>query len=90
MVENLARLRRGHLVLFVSLRDESLDALARAEPTDLDRLSRAVVAHDLVREREGVLRRLRRAGVHCIDASPQQVSTRLVNRYLDVKRRELV
>jgi len=90
MVENLERMRKGHLVLFVGLRDAQLEAVARREPVDLDRLNRAMSAHDLVREREGVLHRLRRGGVHCIDTPPHQVSTRLINRYLDVKRRELV
>jgi uncharacterized protein (DUF58 family) len=90
MMENLARVRRGHVVLFVSLRDPQLEAVARAEPTDLDRLNRAMTAQDLLRERDGVLRRLRRAGVACIDARPGEVSTGMVNRYLEIKRRELV
>jgi hypothetical protein len=37
-----------------------------------------------------VLVRLRRQGVHCIDAPPEQVSSHLINRYLDIKRRELI
>jgi uncharacterized protein (DUF58 family) len=90
MVDSLQRAARSHFVLFVSLRDVELDAMARAEPVDLHRLNRAMTAHDLLREREAVLRRLRRAGVDCIDAAPGQVGARLVNRYLDVKRRELV
>jgi uncharacterized protein (DUF58 family) len=53
-------------------------------------LNRAVVAGDLVREREVVLRRLRRLGIHCIDAPAEKVSTELINRYLEIKRRELV
>jgi uncharacterized protein (DUF58 family) len=48
------------------------------------------VASDFVRERERVIARLRRFGVLCLDSAPAQVSSRLVNRYLDVKRRELV
>ena len=48
------------------------------------------VANDLTREREVVLRRLQRLGVMCIDAAPREVSTQLINRYLDIKRRELV
>ena len=51
---------------------------------------RSVVAADLVRERERVLARLRRMGVHCVDAAPGQISSQLLNRYLDVKRRELI
>lgn len=90
MIENLARLSRRHLVLFVTLRDPSLERIARERPNTLDRLHRAVVASGFVREREVVLRRLARLGVHCIDVPPGRVTTDLLNRYLEVKRRELV
>jgi uncharacterized protein (DUF58 family) len=90
MTDNLARLGRNHLVLFIALRDASLDTVARGEPRSVLDLNRAVSAQDLVREREVVLSRLRRHGVHCVDAVPRDVSTRLVNSYLDVKRRELL
>jgi uncharacterized protein (DUF58 family) len=90
MVDNLARLSRDHLVVFVALRDVNVDALVAAPPRDLDTLNRAMSAHDLVRDRDVVLGRLRRQGVHCLDAPPAAVSSRLINHYLDVKRRELV
>jgi uncharacterized protein (DUF58 family) len=53
-------------------------------------LQQAVVAEDFNRERQVVIERLRRAGVHCIDASPASFSVQLLNRYLDIKRRELI
>lgn len=90
MVENLSRLARRQLVVFVALRDPGVDALARRRPDRLSDLYRAVVASDLLRERERVLARLRRHGIHCIDAEPRTASARLVARYLEVKRRELV
>jgi uncharacterized protein (DUF58 family) len=90
MVENLGRLGRSHLLLFVALRDLAVEALAAGAPRDLDGLNRAVTAQDLLREREVVLSRLRRQGVHCIDEPPGLVSTQLINRYLDLKRRERV
>ena len=90
MVDTLGRMARNHVVLFVSLRDAAIEALALAEPSSLDRLNRAMTATDLLRERELVLSRLRRAGIHSIDARPAAVSTSLINRYLDIKRRELV
>jgi len=37
-----------------------------------------------------VIERLRRLGAHCIDSAPEGFSMALVNRYLDIKRRELV
>jgi uncharacterized protein (DUF58 family) len=90
MVENLSRLARRHLVLFVALRDPSIDAVALGRPARLSDVYRSVVAADLVRERELVLARLRRGGIRCVDAPPRAVSAGLLNRYLDVKRRELV
>ena len=90
MVENLARLARRQLVVFVALRDPWLERAALARPRRLGDVYRAVVASDFARERERVLARLRRAGVLCVDAGPGAVSARLVNRYLEVKRREMV
>ncbi|MHC4959067.1 MAG: DUF58 domain-containing protein [Planctomycetota bacterium] len=89
MLDSLARLSRRHLVLFVTLRDPSLDAVADAAPRSLDHMYRSVVAADFVRERDVVLRRLRRLGVHCLDVAPSEVTTGLLNRYLEIKRREM-
>jgi uncharacterized protein (DUF58 family) len=90
MVENLARLARRQLVVFVALRDGALDAAALARPRRLGDVYRSVVASGFVRERERVVARLRRMGVQCVDATPAEVSARLVNRYLDIKRRGLI
>jgi hypothetical protein len=76
-------------VLFVAVRDPSLETRALARPRSLGALHQAVVAGDFARERHVVLERLRRAGAHCIDAAPASFSMALVNRYLDIKRREL-
>jgi len=90
MVENLSRLASRHLVLCITLKDPGLIASAEQAPRSAEALSRAVVASDLLREREVVLLRLRRLGIHCIDAPVGSVSTELINRYMEIKRRELV
>jgi uncharacterized protein (DUF58 family) len=90
MVENLARAAAKHLVLCVTLRDPELSRLARARPDDVAALHRSVVAEELERERAMVLSRLRKLGVHCLEVPSARVSVALVNRYLDIKRRELV
>ncbi len=89
MIDNVTRLARRHLVLFVAVRDPSLETRALARPRSLGTLHEAVVAGDFARERSVVLERLKRAGAHCIDTTPDQFSMALVNRYLDIKRREL-
>jgi uncharacterized protein (DUF58 family) len=90
MVENLDRLSRRHAVIFVALQDPGLAATAAGAPATLFDLNRAVVAGGLLRDREVVLKRLRRLGIYPIDAAPAQVTTRLINTYLDIKRRERI
>jgi uncharacterized protein (DUF58 family) len=90
MLENVARLLRKHLVLFVVLRDEELEAIARREPMDADDVSRAVTAQALLRERDLVTNRLRRLGAHIIDAPADRLGPNLLSAYLDLKRRELM
>ncbi len=91
MIENLTRVARRHLVVFVTLRDPGVEAAGRPRARrQLSALYKSVVAGDFAREREVVLRRLRRLGVLCLDALPRQVSTQLLDRYLEIKRRELI
>lgn len=90
MVENLLRLRRRHLVLFAAFRDPLLDEVAGRRPERLLDVDRAVVAGSLVREREVVLRRLRKQGIDALDALPDRLGPGLINRYLEIKRRELI
>lgn len=90
MIENLHRLSKRHLVIFVALRDPLLSELCGERPKTLAHLNRAVVADSLLFDREVVLKRLMRRGVFCIDAPPRRIGVDLVNRYLEIKRRELI
>ncbi|MBO9708123.1 MAG: DUF58 domain-containing protein [Caulobacter sp.] len=90
MLENVGRLLRQHLVLFVMMRDEELEAIERAEPATPDDVSRAVVAASLLRERDTVVSRLRRMGVEIVEAPADRVGPALLASYLDLKRRDLL
>ena len=90
MMENLRRLLKRHLVLFVLMRDEELEGMAKAEPLEGADLSRAVTAATLIREREVVMMRLRRMGVQLVEAPAGAVGPALINAYLDIKRRNLL
>lgn len=90
MVESLGRLLRRHLVLFVVLRDEELETLMEAEPREPDDVARAVVAATLIRERDTVVARLRRMGVHIVETRAELVGPSIINTYMDLKRRDLL
>jgi uncharacterized protein (DUF58 family) len=90
MVENVARLLKRHLVLFVIFRDPELEGFTAAEPAEPEDVSRAVVAAALLRERELVVAKLRRLGVHVLEASAERVGPALLDAYVDLKRRDLL
>lgn len=87
LVASTARLRRRHLPLVVTVRDPALDDAARRRPeTSEDAYARAV-ASGLLSDRDATLRQLRLGGIDTLDADARRLSPRLVNRYLEVKRR---
>jgi len=90
MVENLLQATRRHLVIFAAIRNPLFDELESAEPTTLGNVHRSVIAASLARDRELVIRRLSRAGVLCADVLPSALGPSLVNRYLEIKRREMI
>jgi uncharacterized protein (DUF58 family) len=90
MLDHVARLARKHVILFVALRDPSIEEMELREPAQMSDLHQSVVTAAMKMERDTVFERLRRLGVHVIDALPQEATVQLLNRYLDIQRRELV
>ncbi|MGH6971465.1 MAG: DUF58 domain-containing protein, partial [Caulobacteraceae bacterium] len=82
MVENVGRLLKRHLVLFVVFRDEELEAIARREPTDPEAVTRAVTAEALLHQRDLVIARLVRMGARIVDAPAASVGPALIAAYV--------
>jgi uncharacterized protein (DUF58 family) len=90
MIENVGRLMRTHLVLFVAMRDAELESLALAEPKKAIDVTRSVIAHSLITEKELVLSRLSRLGAEIINAPAGRIGPALLNRYLELKRQSRI
>ncbi len=90
MVESVSRLARRHMIVFVAFHDEELESLRAALPETSDDVSRAVIADQLLKERRIVLARLRRLGVHIVDAPADQLGPELVRAYDELRRRERI
>lgn len=89
-VRAAARLAERHLLLVVVLRDEELEAIVDRRPETPDDVTRAVTAAGLLRDRLLVLTRLRHQGAHVIEAEHDKVGERLVEGYVELKRRNLL
>lgn len=90
MVRACAPLLQRHLLMFLIYRDEELESLAAAEPAEPEDVTRAVAAQALLRERAIVAARLRRMGVHIVEARHDTAGTALVEAYLGLKRQGVV
>jgi uncharacterized protein (DUF58 family) len=90
MIENITRLARRHMIVFVTFPDEELERLQARSPQAPEDVSRAVIAHQLLRERSIVLARLRRLGVRIVSAPVDRLGTALVRAYDELRRKERV
>jgi uncharacterized protein (DUF58 family) len=90
LAAQLAHLQRRHLVLLVTLRDPTVQAMARQEVEDSSALYGRTVAERLLEERQMTLEQLQRQGVLTLDVSADELSVAVINRYLELKARELI
>jgi uncharacterized protein (DUF58 family) len=86
----LRKLVRTHLLLVVVLRDQELESIVDREPETPDDVTRAITAANLLKERKVAISGLQHLGVHVIESEYDRVSERLVQGYLDLKRRNLL
>jgi uncharacterized protein (DUF58 family) len=77
-------------VLFVAMRDEELEAIARAEPATSEAVARAVTAHALMKSRGLVIARLARLGARIVDAPAAKLGPALISAYLELKRADVL
>jgi uncharacterized protein (DUF58 family) len=88
MVENLTRLARKHLIIFVTFQDEELEQLRGGDLLSPSDVTRAVIANQLLRERSLVLARLKRLGIHILDVPAANLGPSLIAAYDELRRKE--
>jgi uncharacterized protein (DUF58 family) len=87
---SLIQLQRQHLVLFTALRTPLVGRIVHepiAEPRDA---ARKAVAFRLLRDRRRALHNLSRNGVHVVDVEPTQLTTPLINQFINLRQRNLL
>lgn len=87
LIAQCALLRRRHLPLVITVRDPAVEDIAAQRPGTAEQVYARAVAAGIAADREGALRLLRGNGVDVIDADARALSPRVVNRYLELKRR---
>lgn len=83
-------LRPVHLPLCVTLQDQQVVTAARRITETADQMYERTVALDLLTERRRVLESLQKMGSLVLDSAPDDLSVNVVNRYLELKSRQLL
>lgn len=82
----LHELRKKHLVILATLREQSLQEFQSRPPATLDDAVTCAATHLYLEERATMLTSLRRQRLQLVDASAQELPLALVNRYLEIKK----
>ena len=90
VIQAALQIARRHLLLFISFSEPQIvELLARAPENPLN-MYRVMAAQEMSQRRELLLRRLREQGAFALELAPNQVSTAVVNQYLEIKDRGLL
>jgi uncharacterized protein (DUF58 family) len=87
LLNGLASLNPRHLPFCVTLRDRQIEHVAQENSPKIDDIYRRAVATDLICQRELAFNQLQRRGCLVLDCPPQELSEKLVDRYLEIKAR---
>jgi len=90
VIEYATHMTSRHLVLFASMGQPDLNAVAGATPDSREEMYRHVAALEISHRRDVLLRGLRQSGVLAVELMPNVLASSLVNRYLDIKERSLL
>ncbi len=86
----LTNLASRHVVIFAALQTPLLTAQTRVPIQNRLDAARQVVAYRLLREREETLHALRRGSISVLDVEPSELTLPLINRYLELRSRNVV
>jgi uncharacterized protein (DUF58 family) len=90
LVAQMGRLRSRHLPLLVTVRDPTVQRLAKQPVVDSTSLYQRTIAEKVLDERRLLLDRLQQQGVLTLDVAADELSMAVINRYLALKTRLLL
>jgi uncharacterized protein (DUF58 family) len=90
VAEGAAQLMRRHLVLFVAIEQRDLREIAGMRPENQQQMFAGAAAQEMVQWRELLLARLRQRGALTLETYPEEMTSFVLNRYLEIKEKALL
>ena len=90
VIDGAAQLLQRHVVLFVTMAQPEVAAIARALPNNVEEMFRSAAAQEMASRRERLLAGLRDQGAITLDTLPGQMTASVLNHYLSIKERAIL
>lgn len=84
-MEYFKHLSKNHLLLIVIFENEEVKSFAKANVQKLEEIYIKTIAEKFVYEKKLIVRELKKHGILSILTKPQNLSTSLINKYLEIK-----
>ena len=90
VIDGAAQLLHRHVLLFVTMAQPEVAAIARAIPDNIEQMFRSAAAQEMATRRELLLARMREQGAVTLDTLPGHMTASVLNHYLSIKERAVL
>lgn len=89
-IKFLQRIARQHLLLVVFFENSGLDAITQKPAGTVEEIYTKTIAEKFIFEKKQVVKELQRHGILSLLTTPQQLTIDTVNKYLEIKARQII
>lgn len=84
------KLAQSHLLVVIFFENTELDSMIDKKPKDTLGIYQKVVAEKFAFEKVQIVKTLRRYGIQAILTKPQELSIQVINKYIELKARQMI
>lgn len=89
VLPELKRLNYNHLLVVIFFTNTELQHFSQEDPKDLEAIASQTMASKLLEDQQLMARTLVQHGIQCVHTSPEQLSSEVLGKYLELKSRGL-
>ncbi len=86
----LQKLSRSHLLVVIFFENTELDEIVNKKPKNTLDIYQKVIAEKFAFEKVQIVKTLRRYGIQAILSKPQELSIHVINKYIELKARQMI
>jgi hypothetical protein len=86
----LQKLAKGHLLVVIFFENTELSRLIHDKPKNTPGIYQKVIAEQFAFEKIQIVKTLRMYGIQTILTKPQELSVKVINKYIELKARQLI